>query len=157
MSALYDLNTDPYEVNNLIAPGQNREQYYEKLEELRVCLLEWLEKNNSKHYDGVNELLSKLTSVKDKSALPSEYQLEQNYPNPFNPTTTIHYHMPKAEQVKLDVYDIMGRKVATLVDKFMLAGKHQVEFDAAHLSSGVYYYRIQMGAFTDTKRLILQK
>ena len=157
MSALYDLNTDPYEVNNLIAPGQNREQYYEKLEELRVCLLEWLEKNNSKHYDGVNELLSKLTSVKDKSALPSEYQLEQNYPNPFNPTTTICCHMPKAEQVKLDVYDAMGRKAATLVDKFMLAGKHQVEFDAAHLASGVYYYRIQMGAFTDTKRLILQK
>ena len=156
-SALYDLNTDPYEMNNLLASSQNSEQYYERLEELRLCLLGWLEKNNSKRYDGVNELLNKLTSVEDKSAIPSEYQLQQNYPNPFNPTTTIRYHTPKSGQVKLVVYDIMGRNAATLVDKFMFAGKHQVDFDAANLSSGVYFYRIQMGDFTDVKKLVVQK
>jgi hypothetical protein len=81
--------------------------------------------------------------------------LEQNYPNPFNPTTVVTYLLPVASNVKLIVYDLLGRPVATLVNERQAAGRHSVKFDAGGLSSGVYFYRLQAGNFVRTKKMIL--
>lgn len=94
--------------------------------------------------------------------LPNNFELAQNYPNPFNPTTIISYNIPSVIstegrnlRVQLKVYDILGNEVATLVDGFKEAGYHSVEFNAATLASGVYFYKLQAGSFTETKKMIL--
>lgn len=98
------------------------------------------------------------TSVEDEpTELPSEYTLSQNYPNPFNPTTTIQFQLPLAEHVTLDVFDLLGRKVATLLDRMQPAGTQTVQFDARNLSSGMYIYRIQAGDFIATQTMMLIK
>ena len=86
---------------------------------------------------------------------PSDFILYQSYPNPFNPTTNIEYNLPTSAHIYLTVYDILGRKVATLVDEFQPSVKKWVEFDASRLPSGVYFYRLQAGLFTETKKLVL--
>ncbi len=98
---------------------------------------------------GVNE--------SDQTALPTVYSLSQNYPNPFNPTTTIKFGLPKAGNVSLVVYDILGRKVAELVHGNLTAGYHTVNFNASNLASGVYLYRIEAGDFVSVKKLMLLK
>jgi hypothetical protein len=85
------------------------------------------------------------------------FELAQNYPNPFNPTTTIRYQIPTAETVSLKVYDVLGKEVATLVSGRQEAGSYAVEFNAAGLSSGVYFYRLQAGGFVETKKMMLVK
>ena len=87
--------------------------------------------------------------------LPSSFDLKQNYPNPFNPTTTISYAIPESEYVTLKIYDLLGREVATLVDKIQAAGQHTIQFDATALASGIYFYKIQAGDFADTKKMTL--
>ncbi len=89
--------------------------------------------------------------------IPSFYSLSQNYPNPFNPSTSIKFTMPKGDNVKLVVFDILGREVKTLVNEFKNSGSYEVNFDASTLSSGVYFYRLEAGEFTDTKRMLLVK
>jgi len=83
------------------------------------------------------------------------YELNQNYPNPFNPATTIKYELPKSSEVKLGVYDLLGREVSVLVNEKKDAGVHEVRFDGSGLSSGVYFYRLTVGDFVATKRLLL--
>jgi hypothetical protein len=97
------------------------------------------------------------TSVKNLPVMPVSFSLEQNYPNPFNPTTTINFSLAKASDVKLTVYNILGQKVATLVDTRMKAGKQSVEFDASKLSSGVYFYRLDAGDFLSNKKMLFLK
>ena len=93
----------------------------------------------------------------NQNQIPSNYLLLQNYPNPFNPSTKISFSLPKAGNVKLIVYDVLGREVATLVNEFTSAGIHAIDFNATNLSSGIYIYRIEAGNFTDTKKMILLK
>jgi hypothetical protein len=88
---------------------------------------------------------------------PKTFLLEQNYPNPFNPSTTIRYQLPVASEVKLEVYDVLGKKVATLVSERQAAGYYQYVWNADGLTSGVYFYRLQAGTFTQTKKMILVK
>ena len=85
------------------------------------------------------------------------YALNQNYPNPFNPTTTIEYSLAKSGLVTLNVYNTLGQKVKSLVNQRQAAGKHFAHLDAHDLSSGIYFYKIQSGKFTQIKKMILMK
>ena len=91
------------------------------------------------------------------AVLPESFELSQNYPNPFNPTTAISFALPKAAQVSLTVFNILGQEVARLVDGPMAAGTHQVTFDASNVASGIYFYRIQTDGFTEQKKMVLLK
>jgi len=100
----------------------------------------------------------------ENSGQPLNYRLEQNYPNPFNPETTFRYSLAKAGDVRLEIYNTSGEKVETVVKSHQPAGEHKIQWDAAHLAGGVYYYRLrvstpsgQAGDFVDTKKLILMK
>ncbi len=104
------------------------------------------------------------------SALPIEFALNQNFPNPFNPSTKISYSIPtvnlssssraesrEGEFVTLKVYDILGNEVATLVNEEKPAGSYEITFDASGLSSGIYFYKLSAGAFTETKKMTVLK
>lgn len=98
------------------------------------------------------------TDVKEiPGATPAAYALEQNFPNPFNPTTTINFSIPVEGFVTLDVYNSIGQKVATLVSETKTAGSYSVGFDASDLTSGIYFYKITSGKFSETKKMILLK
>jgi len=89
--------------------------------------------------------------------VPQTFALWQNYPNPFNPTTTINYDLPKSARITLKVYNIVGQEVATLVDGQQSAGRYSVQFNASHLASGIYFYRLQSGDFVQTNKMVLVK
>jgi hypothetical protein len=89
--------------------------------------------------------------------LPSEFSLQQNYPNPFNPSTSIQYAIASRQFVTLKVYDILGNAVATLVNEEKPAGSYEVNFDSNGLSSGVYFYKLIAGSFSETKKMILMR
>ncbi|MDZ7317409.1 MAG: T9SS type A sorting domain-containing protein, partial [candidate division KSB1 bacterium] len=98
------------------------------------------------------------SQVSDQPAqLVTDYELKQNYPNPFNPSTTIEFALPKDGKVKLVVYDVLGRQVASLIDAKLEAGIHSVSFNAADLPSGVYFYRLQTNEKTLTQKMMLIK
>jgi hypothetical protein len=111
-------------------------------------------------YNGTTRVYKKsnATGVSDSreaGQVPSEVTLFQNYPNPFNPTTSIRYGLPHRAHVLLTVYNALGQRVAALVNDDIEAGYHEVRFHAPGLASSVYYYRIQAGTFTETRRLVL--
>ena len=89
--------------------------------------------------------------------VPGRFLLEGNYPNPFNPETTIRYALPERARVRLMVYDVLGRKVAVLVDDDQLPGSYTARFDAASLPSGAYVYRLEAGSFSETRKMVLLK
>ena len=91
----------------------------------------------------------------EKDVVLIEYSLSQNYPNPFNPTTTIEFDLPKTSEVSLKVFNILGEEVATLVSDWLSAGSYSYEWDAIHLASGVYLYRLQAGKNTEIRKMIL--
>lgn len=101
--------------------------------------------------------LTQLSVRQVSTERPSDFKLEQNYPNPFNPSTTISYQLPASSAVSLKVFDMLGREVATLVNARQDAGRYQVSFNAASLASGIYFYRLQAGAFTQTNKMMLVK
>ena len=95
--------------------------------------------------------------TQNNNETPSKFSLSQNYPNPFNPTTNIKFAVPSTGLVKLVVFDVLGREVATLVNEVKTVGNYTVDFNASSLSSGVYFYRIDAGEFTATKKMLLVK
>jgi uncharacterized protein (DUF1501 family) len=111
-------------------------------------------------YDGLQSSLALITpsavaDVEGSAEVPDRYALQQNYPNPFNPTTTIRYELPQMSVVSLEVYNSAGQRVAVLDEGERMAGVHTVQFDAARLASGAYFYRLQASGFTETKKALL--
>ena len=106
------------------------------------------------YYRDIDNLL---TGIDDGSPVPAGYSLEQNYPNPFNPSTTINYTIGENGFVTLKVYDLLGREVAVLVNEEKGIGNYTTEFSGAGLSSGIYFYRLQAGSFTKTRKFLLLK
>jgi len=86
-----------------------------------------------------------------------KFVLAQNYPNPFNPSTVIAYSITTSSNVLIEVYSLLGKRITTLVNKYQNAGSYSVNFDAGGLSNGIYYYKLQAGSFTDTKKMLLLK
>ena len=104
------------------------------------------------------QLIDEYTDIEDEQGtLVYNYNLEQNYPNPFNPKTIISYQLSDNGPVQLSVYNSLGQKVKTLVDREQAAGKNSVTFDARNLASGVYYYKLSSGAFNRVRKMILLK
>ena len=91
------------------------------------------------------------------AGLPKQFALAPNYPNPFNPTTVINYQLPVAGNVSLKIYDVLGKEVMTLVNGRQEAGTYNFNFNANHLASGIYFYRLQAGSFVETKKMMLVK
>jgi hypothetical protein len=109
---------------------------------------------NPYKYDGTDVPLS---VEKIEGSLPKVFSLDQNYPNPFNPSTTISFSIPAVSQVRLVVYDILGREVKTLLDEKKEAGSYRVTFNAQNFASGIYFCRIEAGAEFKVRKLMLLK
>jgi len=103
--------------------------------------------------------LSDMVAALDErpSGVPAKIQLDQNYPNPFNPQTVIRSDLSEVADVKVEVYDMLGREVSVLVSGKQEPGRHSVAFEGAGLSSGVYFYRLTAGGVAQTRRMILAK
>ncbi|MEO0216540.1 MAG: T9SS type A sorting domain-containing protein [candidate division WOR-3 bacterium] len=134
---LLDIPADAYSIENeikLTSPGRS----------VQMILIE-----GGNNYVSVNN--------KPNSELSSSYHLSQNYPNPFNSITRFSYQLPENVFVTLKIYDVMGKEIATLVNEHQNAGEYSVEFDAANLSSGVYFYKLQAGNYSKLKKLLFLK
>ena len=164
------------EFDNIVQQNQGSEEaVYANIDALTTALLvegndstlgkradgKYLIKNAGDYYSKLNSLLMKNFGVeKDKqkeAVLPKSYTLYQNYPNPFNPSTTIKYDLPKAGKVELIIYDILGRKVKTLLNREQPAGKYEINFDAHSLASGIYIFRLIVNDYVAAKKMILLK
>ncbi|MEP0862682.1 MAG: T9SS type A sorting domain-containing protein [Ignavibacterium sp.] len=138
-------------------PGTT-EYFYGKLDDIKIFnrALTYQEVKNLYNFGSTTEI-----EADRYSTTPETFLLEQNYPNPFNPTTKIRYSIPNVgfglAQTVLKVYDVLGNEVATLVNEEKPAGSYEVTFDASNLSSGIYFYKINAGSFSDTKKMILIK
>jgi hypothetical protein len=89
--------------------------------------------------------------------IPTHFFVEQNYPNPFNPLTTFSFKLPAQHFVSLKIFDIMGKEVTTIFSEELPAGNYSKQWNAVNIPSGVYFYRLQAGSFTKTKKLMLLK
>ncbi len=107
--------------------------------------------------DGVPDPFDRIITSGSPEIIPTEYELIGVYPNPFNPTSNISFALPEAGKVMLKVYDVSGRQVATLINGYRDAGMHNAVFDAANLASGIYIYRLIVGDFTATGKMVLMK
>ena len=114
--------------------------------------------SSSVQVDGVwyNETPAGL-GISDEAPIATRFELGQNYPNPFNPTTHIRFNIPETANAKLTVFNVMGEEVATLVNGVMQSGGHTVSWNAANMPTGVYFYQLQSGNFSQTKKLLLVK
>jgi hypothetical protein len=119
---------------------------------------------NSGFWIQLNEITTDVEEIQSDE-VPTEYNLYQNYPNPFNPATTIKYSIPirqlteryEYKDVRLVVYDILGREVATLINEKQKPGNYKIEWNAANSSSGIYLYKLSAGDFTYSRKMILLK
>jgi hypothetical protein len=117
----------------------------------------YLQEFTARYYEAGGTDSIRLSVNEIGTTIPDNYSLSQNYPNPFNPTTNIDFCIPTASRVALKVYNVIGQEVATLVNEEMKAGNYQVNFNASHLSSGVYFYRLTAGSFVMNKKFTLLK
>jgi cyclophilin family peptidyl-prolyl cis-trans isomerase len=113
-------------------------------------------------YDGPSSAFGRfvtgsLTAIEVTNNLPSNFNLAQNYPNPFNPSSIIEFAIPELSQVTLKIFDIKGEEVGELINQELNAGKYKYEFNASELSSGLYFYKIVAGKYSDTKKMLLLK
>jgi hypothetical protein len=145
----------PYSVNNL--PSNS---YRLVCDRMGYRSAERFEILGGTNLDTINFYLTNINVIgiqPNGTAIPTSFKLEQNYPNPFNPTTNIKIDVPKPSDVKVIVYDMLGREVETLVNEHLSAGSYKLNWNAVKYSSGIYFYRIISKDFTDTKKMILVK
>jgi hypothetical protein len=119
----------------------------------------WLRLHNSQRSVWIAHVTdsSTITILEEETFKPAAFLLYQNYPNPFNPSTTISYQLPETEFVTVKIFDGIGNEIETIVKETKNAGVHEVNFDASHLSSGIYLYRIDAGIFHQSKKMLLVK
>ena len=110
-------------------------------------------------YTWIGDTTHTQTGVEDagEKLVVTSYSLSQNYPNPFNPTTTIDYSLAKDGLVKVELYNTLGQKLETVVNEHKSAGRYSINFNGEHLSSGVYFYRIEVSDFAQTRKMLLMK
>jgi hypothetical protein len=116
--------------------------------------------NNESNYAGIWETEifgNSVTNIEDSNFIVSDYILYQNYPNPFNPSTDIRFTIPQAAKVAIKLYNVLGENVANIVDNYFEAGSHSIVFDGINLAAGVYFYRLESGKFSATKKMLLIK
>jgi photosystem II stability/assembly factor-like uncharacterized protein len=113
----------------------------------------WIMAENMVYYTSTGDRI--VTGLKSNPHIQIDFKLDQNYPNPFNPRTRIKYSLPNSQQVKIIVFNSLGQKIETVIDKIMPIGHHEVLFDGRNLPSGIYYYKIEAGKFQDVKKMIL--
>jgi hypothetical protein len=107
---------------------------------------------------GVIVRLQLLTGIiGNNNEIPKNFTLLQNYPNPFNPSTKITYQIPVTGNVKLVIYDLLGREVKTLINEVKQPGTYLVDFDGTNFASGIYFYKLESGTFSESKKMILLK
>jgi hypothetical protein len=109
---------------------------------------------DSARYNTINPII---TGIIGENVLPKEFNLYQNYPNPFNPVTSIKYDVPQNSFVSIRVYDVTGKQIMDLVNGEQAAGVYEAVFDASHLASGVYFYRMEAGKFSSVMKMVLLK
>ena len=98
-----------------------------------------------------------VTNIEEETSICHDFYLSQNYPNPFNPMTNIQFEIPDLEKVTLKIYDILGREISTLINEEKKTGIYRIKFDGTDLPSGIYFYQLKAGMFTQTKKMILLK
>jgi hypothetical protein len=154
-----DLALNQYNMNHLF-----QARLHMGLFKLRVVILEFSNFINNQNggrlifvADRILTLFTDDNNNVNFDLTPKEFNLQQNYPNPFNPATTIEYTIPKDGNVSLKVYDITGREVASLVNKYQDAGSYITTWDASNFGSGIYFYRMISGDYSATKRMVLKK
>jgi len=142
----FQLNPENLEVGDII--------------KLKATITDYSMYNNIETYPDTGwttfQVLPPILRIKQNSS-DFSYELKQNYPDPFNPTTKIRYQIPKMSKVMLTVYDVLGRKIQTLVNEEKPRGSFEVEFDASNLSSGVYIYQLRTTSFVQTRKMVLSK
>ena len=141
-----------------IIPGDGAEYYPMHLKQIFIDLANGVQ-SGSLYVDFIRCTYPGWTAIEelDHDAIPSDFMLEQNYPNPFNPTTAINYSLAQNAEVELSIYDINGRKIATLIEGMQAAGAYSLKFNASTMPGGVYIYRLQAGQWSDTKKMLLIK
>lgn len=165
-----------YKYDNLIFASSNNEIYYSlnhgnnwklfdtKLESTNMFFINnmliidsvfYINTDHGIYKNSLNEIITNIG--KENSNIIYKFRLEQNYPNPFNPTTKIRYSLPKSGSTKIYLYDILGREIIKLVDEHKEIGSYEIEFNAANLSNGIYFYRIISGNYSETKKMVLLK
>jgi cyclophilin family peptidyl-prolyl cis-trans isomerase len=121
----------------------------------------WRVRGATANYEGLFSQVFRFTTGStnfvDENKNILTYNLEQNYPNPFNPETSIKYQLAEPGFVTISVYNVLGMEIAKLVDEEKSAGNYEIEFDATHLSSGIYFYKLQTASFVETKKMVLMK
>jgi hypothetical protein len=151
-----DYRTQYLDMANLL-PADGEQLYPLKITGIRLRIDDKAT-TGSMYIDRIRLIYPGWTAIDDEPVMiPSGYCLHQNYPNPFNPSTTINYEIPEAGRIALDVFDMTGRLVKTLYKGYRSAGVYQEVFSADQLTSGVYFYKLTAGSWTDTKKMLIIK
>jgi len=154
----------PGEISYLVTGSHNWSSSAENSNDENTVIIQdglianlYLQEFTARYYEAGGKDSITIVNVENIDNMPSEYALDQNYPNPFNPSTTIQYSLKESGNVDLSVYNTLGQKVLSLVNEHQNVGSRSVKFDASHLASGIYIYRIKANNFMASKKLLLLK
>jgi hypothetical protein len=157
----YLANADAYTGDKLIGTGHMRVTVTPDSATVEYVSSYLPRDTNATHHNGAvaysYSVKANITSVAGEKTIPSEFIVEQNYPNPFNPSTVIRYQLKSSEFVTLKVFDILGKEVEILVNERQTSGLHEIKFNAANLSSGIYFYQLNANGSVLTKKAVLLK